>query len=279
MNSSHVVTPMNTHHHHTTHHPHTTTSSSYSTKMPTSNNNQNTNTIHNYHYTNEQQQQNAALFGSNSINNKSIFSTTTTANAQSSTSTNTNVNNVGAGLSSASTASSSLPTTTTTSTSYKFAPARRLAARQTLRLAIPKQPGDSAQHSHLNSTAPASTGHSNATQFKHSSPSQLPPAPILKRTPVHSTNFSFTPTSSSINSHIPKSASPLESHNLPNVLHHSSTPICTTTSSSGGSSKFLRVRNPSITLSSSDVCNNNDLFAFAKEFSSPAVGGGGEFIN
>ncbi|XP_037823954.1 cell wall protein RBR3-like, partial [Lucilia sericata] len=273
MNSSHLVTPMNTHHphhHNTTHHPHVPTNSTYTSKMPTSNNSNQqttTTTMHNYN----PHDQHAGLSGSTLVN-KSNNSTTNT----STTNTQQNIaNNVGAGLSSTTTASSSTPTNT--NTSYKFAPARRLAARQTLRLAIPKQPGDSQLHSQLNSTAPAMTGNNNslATQFKHSSPSQLPPAPILKRTTLNTPNYSSTPTSISQNSHIPKSASPLESHHLPNVLHHSTTPICTAaTPSSGGSNKFLRVRNPSITLNSSDVCGNNDLFAFAKEFSSPAVGGG-----
>ncbi|KAI8120852.1 hypothetical protein CVS40_7933 [Lucilia cuprina] len=271
MNSSHLVTPMNTHHphhHNTTHH--VPTNSTYTSKMPTSNNSNQpttTSTIHNYH----PHDQHAGLSASTLVN-KSNNSTTNT----STTNTQQNiVNNVGAGLSSTTSASSATPTNT--NTSYKFAPARRLAARQTLRLAIPKQPGDSQQHSQLNSTAPAMTGNNNslATQFKHSSPSQLPPAPILKRPPINTPNYSSTPTSISQNSHIPKSASPLESHHLPNVLHHSTTPICTAaTPSSVGSNKFLRVRNPSITLNSSDVCSNNDLFAFAKEFSSPAVGGG-----
>ncbi|XP_065358992.1 NAD(+) hydrolase sarm1 isoform X3 [Calliphora vicina] len=273
MNSSHLVTPMNSHqhHHHNSHHPHAS-SSSYTSKMPTTNNNQpQTATIHNYN----PNDQHAGLSVSNLVN-KSNNSTTNTHTNNSPLTTTTNINNVGAGLSPASASSSSSTPTNTSTTSYKFAPARRLAARQTLRLAIPKQPGDSQQHSQLNSTAPATTGHTLATQFKHSSPSQLPPAPILKRTPINTPNFSSTPTTTSLNSHIPKSASPLESHHLPNVLHHSTnTPICTAaTPSSGGSNKFLRVRNPSITLNSSDVCNNNDLFAFAKEFSSPAVAGG-----
>lgn len=281
MNSSHLVTSMNTHQHHPHHTHHTNTTPHHqtslyggsTTKMPTTNNNNNfkTNDPH------------AGLSAGSTFINKTNNSTTHNTNSPSAA--NANLSNVGAGLTLTSTAQSAPSSTNTTSStsspsSYKFAPARRLAARQTLRLAIPKQPGDSTQ---LNSTSTANSTVANnsiPTQMKYSSPSQLPPAPILKRTPVNTPNFG-TPTSSSFNSHIPKSASPLESHNLPNVLQHSSnTPICTAgtaTPSSGGSNKFLRVRNPSITLNSSDIGNNNDLFAFAKEFSSPAVGGGGEF--
>lgn len=279
MNSSHLVTSMNTHQHHPHHTHHTNTTPHHqtslyggsTTKMPTTNNNNNfkTNDPH------------AGLSAGSTFINKTNNSTT----HNSPSAANANLSNVGAGLTLTSTAqsapSSTNTSTSTSSPSYKFAPARRLAARQTLRLAIPKQPGDSTQ---LNSTSTANSTVANnsiPTQMKYSSPSQLPPAPILKRTPVNTPNFG-TPTSSTFNSHIPKSASPLESHNLPNVLQHSSnTPICTAgtaTPSSGGSNKFLRVRNPSITLNSSDIGNNNnDLFAFAKEFSSPAVGGGGEF--
>ncbi|KAM7357195.1 NAD(+) hydrolase sarm1-like isoform 3-T3 [Cochliomyia hominivorax] len=284
MNSSHLVTPMNTHqhhphnHHHNTHHPShgaTTAATTYTSKMPTTNNNNNNYKINDPHT-------GGLSSSASSYTNKLNNSTAATSIQNNLSASSTNHNNVGAGLTSAptSTAPSSLsPSINTTTSSYKFAPARRLAARQTLRLAIPKQPGDS-QHSHLNSsTAPAITGVNNSiSQFKHSSPSQLPPAPILKRTPVNTPNFSSTPSTAGLNSHIPKSASPLESHHLPTVLqqHSSNAPICTAaaTPSSAGSNKFLRVRNPSITLNSSDVCNNNDLFAFAKEFSSPAVGGG-----
>ncbi|XP_073836210.1 sterile alpha and armadillo motif isoform X9 [Musca autumnalis] len=155
-------------------------------------------------------------------------------------------------------------------TQNKFAPARRLAARQTLRLAIPKQQGD------LSYT----NNQSGISQFRHSSPSQLPPAPILKRnTSVSNTTPQIMPSpaptlvnssSSLSHSHIPKSASPLESNTLPNVINNSN---CTTaTPSTASSGQFLRVRNPSITLNSSDLCNNSDFFAFTKEFSSPAVG-------
>nr|NP_001261556.1 sterile alpha and armadillo motif, isoform K [Drosophila melanogaster]AGB94251.1 sterile alpha and armadillo motif, isoform K [Drosophila melanogaster] len=137
----------------------------------------------------------------------------------------------------------------------KYAPGRRLAARQTLRLAIPKaQPGDPLNH-------PTSVG------LFRPSPSQLPPAPILKRVPAVSGGCSG----------IPKSASPLESHHLPNV-----TPTNAHTrlgygmqgagggsscSSASSASNFLGVRKPSLTLNSSDIRNNNDLFAFPKDMS------------
>ncbi|XP_030081867.1 uncharacterized protein LOC115483762 [Drosophila hydei] len=68
---------------------------------------------------------------------------------------------------------------------------------------------------------------------------------------------------------------PLESHKLPNV-----TPTCNASpllyngsgsaSSIASNSSFLGVRKPSLTLNSSDIRNNNDLFAFAKEMS-PAL--------
>lgn len=142
----------------------------------------------------------------------------------------------------------------------KYAPGRRLAARQTLRLAIPKaQPGDPLNH-------PTSVG------LFRPSPSQLPPAPILKRVPAVSGGCSG----------IPKSASPLESHHLPNV-----TPTNAHTrlgygmqgagggsscSSASSASNFLGVRKPSLTLNSSDIRNNNDLFAFPKDMS-PVMSG------
>ncbi|XP_059224071.1 uncharacterized protein DDB_G0271670 [Stomoxys calcitrans] len=144
-------------------------------------------------------------------------------------------------------------------TQHKFAPARRLAARQTLRLAIPKQQGDLSFSSLANNNNGCVVG-----GVRHSSPSQLPPAPILKRTPVVS---SATP-----HSLIPKTASPLESHNLPNVQLNNGHCVTATPSSGGSSTQFLRVRNPSITLNSTDLCNNNDFLAFAKELSSPAMG-------
>ncbi|XP_017111793.1 NAD(+) hydrolase sarm1 isoform X1 [Drosophila elegans] len=138
----------------------------------------------------------------------------------------------------------------------KYAPGRRLAARQTLRLAIPKSQGDPPNH-------PPSVG------LFRPSPSQLPPAPILKRVPAVN--------SCSSGSGIPKSASPLESHHLPNV-----TPTTAHTrmgygiqgagggsgcSSASSASNFLGVRKPSLTLNSSDIRNNNDLFAFPKDMS------------
>ncbi|XP_049314586.1 NAD(+) hydrolase sarm1 isoform X6 [Bactrocera dorsalis] len=172
----------------------------------------------------------------------------------------------------------------TPTAAHKYAPARRLAARQTLRLQIPKQQGDSYG-------APS-------TYYKHS-PSQLPPAPILKR---HQTP---TPTTATHQHHasasaFPKSASPLESHKLPNVVCSSVSPSSQLSSGSslyyngsngglsiqtatatptGGANKFLHLRKPSITLNSADVRNNNgnstgsvgscgsDLFSFTKELS------------
>ncbi|TDG44158.1 hypothetical protein AWZ03_009435 [Drosophila navojoa] len=150
-----------------------------------------------------------------------------------------------------------------TATANKFAPARRLAARQTLRLAIPKQQGDSV-------TLP----HAQTSNIYRHSPSQLPPAPLLKR--HTSVTAAGNCSGGSNNSFIPKSASPLESHKLPNV-----TPTCTSSpliyNGTGGSassiasnSNFLGVRKPSLTLNSSDIRNNNDLFAFAKDMS-PAL--------
>ncbi|KAH8402840.1 hypothetical protein KR222_002656 [Zaprionus bogoriensis] len=145
----------------------------------------------------------------------------------------------------------------TTPAANKFAPARRLAARQTLRLAIPKQQGDSGAQT---------------SNIYRQSPSQLPPAPLLKR---------HTAGNSSGNSFIPKSASPLESHKLPNVTPGggNATPLIynsaqggsgSATSCSSSSANFLGVRKPSLTLNSSDIRNNNDLFAFAKDMS-PAL--------
>lgn len=157
----------------------------------------------------------------------------------------------------------------------KFAPARRLAARQTLRLAIPKQQGDSS------TTLPAPTQAQTSHIYRHS-PSQLPPAPLLKR---HTSGNSCG--TGSGNSFIPKSASPLESHKLPNVTPGggNSTPLiyngaggsgsgCSSAASSS-SNAFLGVRKPSLTLNSSDIRNNNDLFAFAKDMS-PALELSGE---
>lgn len=146
----------------------------------------------------------------------------------------------------------------------KFAPARRLAARQTLRLAIPKQQGDSVTLPHA---------HAQTSSIYRHSPSQLPPAPLLKR---HTSTASAAGNcSGGNNSFIPKSASPLESHKLPNV-----TPTCNanpllyngngSASSIASNSSFLGVRKPSLTLNSSDIRNNNDLFAFAKDMS-PAL--------
>uniref|UniRef100_A0A1B0AIH2 Uncharacterized protein n=1 Tax=Glossina pallidipes TaxID=7398 RepID=A0A1B0AIH2_GLOPL len=136
---------------------------------------------------------------------------------------------------------------------HKFAPARRLAARQTLRLAIPRQSEDTS-----NSLA------ANTILFKNS-PSQLPPAPILKR------STPFNPTNLSTSSQIPlKSSSPLDSQTLPNVLLTNNDNAAAPSNCSNG--KFFSLRNPSITLNSTDICNNNELFAFAKKLS-PTVGG------
>ncbi|XP_034480559.1 uncharacterized protein DDB_G0281497-like [Drosophila innubila] len=147
----------------------------------------------------------------------------------------------------------------TQTSANKFAPARRLAARQTLRLAIPKQQGDSVNLPQSGS-------------IYRQSPSHLPPAPLLKR---HTTT---TATSTGGNSFIPKTASPLESHKLPNATPSGSTtpllyngnPGSASSSSSTPSANFLAVRKPSLTLNSSDIRNNNDLFAFAKDMS-PAL--------
>ncbi|XP_017100219.2 NAD(+) hydrolase sarm1 isoform X2 [Drosophila bipectinata] len=149
--------------------------------------------------------------------------------------------------------STSLPQQASTAQSAnKYAPGRRLAARQTLRLAIPKQPpGD-----------PSTLGHPHTVGVFRPSPSQLPPAPVLKR---------VTP-GTSCSSGIPKSASPLESHHLPNVTP---TRLGYGISGAGGSgcssassaSNFLGVRKPSLTLNSSDIRNNNDLFSFPKDMS------------
>ncbi|KAI8040994.1 hypothetical protein M5D96_005243, partial [Drosophila gunungcola] len=138
----------------------------------------------------------------------------------------------------------------------KYAPGRRLAARQTLRLAIPKSQGDPPNH-------PPSVG------LFRPSPSQLPPAPILKRVPAVN--------SCSSGSGIPKSASPLESHHLPNVTPTTAhtrmgygiqgAGIGSGCSSASSASNFLGVRKPSLTLNSSDIRNNNDLFAFPKDMS------------
>ncbi|XP_034658728.1 sterile alpha and TIR motif-containing protein 1 isoform X2 [Drosophila subobscura] len=150
----------------------------------------------------------------------------------------------------------------------KYAPGRRLAARQTLRLAIPKHQGDplALPHAlHAQPHAPHSHPHPHPQTggiYRHS-PSQLPPAPILKRAAGSSS--------------IPKSASPLESHNLPNVTPHSGSGRigynvaggCSSSGTSSGSN-FLGVRKPSLTLNSSDIRNNNDLFAFPKDMS-PAL--------
>lgn len=175
-----------------------------------------------------------------------------------------------------SSSSSGASAASTAAAANKFAPARRLAARQTLRLAIPKQQGDS-------STAVSAPTQAQQTShvYRHS-PSQLPPAPLLKRHP--SGNSCST---GSGNSFIPKSASPLESHKLPNVTPGggNSTPLiyngaggsgsgCSSAASSS-SSAFLGVRKPSLTLNSSDIRNNNDLFAFAKDMS-PALELSGE---
>ncbi|EDV90413.1 GH22578 [Drosophila grimshawi] len=151
----------------------------------------------------------------------------------------------------------------------QFAPARRLAARQTLRLAIPKQQGDSV-------TLP----HAQTSNIYRHSPSQLPPAPLLKRHTSGGGNLN----GGGGNSYIPKSASPLESHKLPNVTPTGSSTTPSIYNGAGGSSSgcssasssFLGVRKPSLTLNSSDIRNNNDLFAFAKDMS-PALELSGEF--
>lgn len=266
MNSSHLVTSMSTHQHphthHNTHHPQphtstTSTSSAMYTKMPTTQTNSsgsNAN-VSNNKYNNIE---NYSMTANNRMNNNGMASANHNVNTSTPSSSTT----------------TTLPTNSNTqSSAYKFAPGRRLAARQTLRLAIPKQPGDSQNTQFISNsiTGATNTTNNNSIHLKHSSPSQLPPAPILKRTPISTPQFSFTPTTVSA-----KSTSPLESHQLPNVIQHSTTPACSITPSSSGSSKFLRVRNPSITLNSSDVSSTHDLFAFAKEFSSPTVGGGVE---
>lgn len=142
----------------------------------------------------------------------------------------------------------------------KYAPGRRLAARQTLRLAIPK--GD-----------PLSNPH--PVGVFRPSPSQLPPAPILKRGPTGSLNSSISSSSG-----IPKSASPLESHHLPNAtptrlsygLPGAGSGGSGCSSAASATSNFLGVRKPSLTLNSSDIRNNNDLFAFPKDMS-PVLSG------
>lgn len=252
MNTSHLLSnPLSNHHFNNSHNQLNNPNASYTTKMSASNHD--TATV-----LNASQQQHAGLLGSSSLGRSNAQ--TSTAPTQTPPPTN-----VGSGLN----------TTNNNATQpqppNKFAPARRLAARQTLRLAIPKQQGDST-YSTLTNNHQQAGGFS---QFRHSSPSQLPPAPILKRTPVTTTPQMAPSVPSSAHSLIPKTASPLESQNLPNVsvVNNGGCTSAATPSTAGSSSQFLRVRNPSITLNSTDLCNNNDFFAFAKELSSPAVGG------
>ncbi|XP_061400195.1 uncharacterized protein LOC133335918, partial [Musca vetustissima] len=287
MNSSHLISnPQlgnhHPHHHHQQQHHHylhnhtqqqqqqqpQPQQQSYTSKMPaTTNNNINNQISHNYNNNNHEQQQHHTGL----VNSRGNTQTSNTTTNQTCMTTQQQT------MSSSSNPTSGSPTTNTTTTqatqqNNKFAPARRLAARHTLRLAIPKQQGDL---SYANNTV----GGGGISQFRHSSPSQLPPAPILKR---NTTGASTTPqvmshvpspasVSSNTYSQIPKSASPLESNNLPNA---NSCTVSTATPSTANSGQFLRVRNPSITLNSTDLCNtnNNDFFAFAKDMSSPAVG-------
>ncbi|XP_017463652.1 PREDICTED: putative protein TPRXL, partial [Rhagoletis zephyria] len=105
----------------------------------------------------------------------------------------------------------------------------------------------------------------------------LPPAPILLK------RHTATPTQSlHASSSFPKSASPLESHKLPNVVCGSSSPSSQLSSASSllyngsnyssssglsiqtatatptsGAHKFLNLRKPSITLNSADMRNGN----------------------
>lgn len=263
MNSSHLVTPLSNHHHHhhhnhhhhQPHHPPQQHNKPYDTTiMPPTNHNNNHNHNNDQTVLEGQQHQNAGLSNAMARANALHHTATTTNVGAGLTHTHTNV--------SAPTQSQMQTQSPTSTQQQKFAPARRLAARQTLRLAIPKQQGDTAHSNLLNNGG--------ISQFRHSSPSQLPPAPILKRAAVSTTPQVFM--GPSAHSHIPKSASPLESHNLPNVNTNGS--CASATPSSGGSGNFLRVRNPSITLNASgDLCNQTDLFAFAKELSSPAMGG------
>ncbi|XP_037942985.1 putative uncharacterized protein DDB_G0286901 [Teleopsis dalmanni] len=201
----------------------------------------NTHHIHN-------QQQNAGLTNTNMKNFINTYNNMSNSNGLNNSSSNSNSNN------------SNNSATTNLASTNKFAPARRLAgARQTLRLAIPKQQGD---------TYSLQNPCNGTNAFYRHSPSQLPPAPILKRnTPSPATASVAT------YSHTPKSSSPLESHNLPNVTptvlsgNNGSTIV---TPSSCGSGKLLNLRKPNITLNSSDIRNNNDLFAFSKDLS-PSV--------
>lgn len=173
---------------------------------------------------------------------------------------------------------SSASASTPAAAANKFAPARRLAARQTLRLAIPKQQGDSS----ATLPPPPPTQAQQTSHIYRHSPSQLPPAPLLKR---HTSGNSCS--TGSGNSFIPKSASPLESHKLPNVTPGGGNSTSLIYNGAGGSGSgcssaassssnaFLSVRKPSLTLNSSDIRNNNDLFAFAKDMS-PALELSGE---
>ncbi|KAL7732579.1 hypothetical protein ACLKA6_019207 [Drosophila palustris] len=95
----------------------------------------------------------------------------------------------------------------------------------------------------------------------------------------HSDNSECNGSNNSNNSFIPKSASPLESHKLPNATPtfngnagsgSGNTTASACSSASSSSVNFLGVRKPSLTLNSSDIRNNNDLFAFAKDMS-PAL--------
>ncbi|EDV96854.1 GH14987 [Drosophila grimshawi] len=116
--------------------------------------------------------------------------------------------------------------------------------------------------------------HAQTSNIYRHSPSQLPPAPLLKRHTSGGGNLN----GGGGNSYIPKSASPLESHKLPNVTPTGSSTTPSIYNGAGGSSSgcssasssFLGVRKPSLTLNSSDIRNNNDLFAFAKDMS-PAL--------
>ncbi|XP_053955210.1 myb-like protein A [Anastrepha ludens] len=270
MHTSHLVTPTaaetpNTHQHQHPHHGY-----------------QN----HNYHY-NSPQYHSSSSSSSSSINNNNPNyiphdqSTTNFTNSNPThhlyTSATTNPTHINSG-------------TPSTSPQHKFAPARRLAARQTLRLQIPKQQGDTYG---FQNACNAGVNAASSNYYKYS-PSQLPPAPILKRNTTTPTTAYHTKNS------LPKSASPLESHKLPNVVCSSASPSPQLSSTSalhyngsnGGLSiqtatatptssanKFLNLRKPSITLNSADVRNNNgtsgssigscgsDLFGFAKELS------------
>ncbi|XP_055913149.1 NAD(+) hydrolase sarm1 isoform X2 [Eupeodes corollae] len=140
----------------------------------------------------------------------------------------------------------------------KYAPARRLASRHTLRLAIPKYQCDSTFGSGYNGNTNGNglSIHSTSGRYQpHVSPPQI----------QHPTSNYYRSSANGLHHHGKPPSAPIITMN--GIQKTSPIRDLATATCNSMNGKFLGVRKPSITLSSADATNNNEMFAFAKDCS------------